>query len=540
MGAGASVPAVLDEAQAKKLAGNNWCQEAFDEMKDFEGKITKGAFDELLWANVSTPRATIPLPTELEDVGVEFLALALKDSGLIRQETQIVSFQKVACGGAIENFRYKQCVVKDIMYEPSMPDEAPRSAIVRLYQPAGQNHNNADEISSKLENKMLACWHAEVDCITRKLKEPSSDFAAPQIYFAQWRYGKPPKCVVIMEHAESKEPYDILTGIPVERACRAAHALASLHAPYWGWNSARYRATSAFARYEDFSELFAGDTLTFAFLGLSAAAEMFVENFGTDEQPYVAQLLDCTGIANFCRFFNGEIWPLLEKYGLDAVKARWNRIPHGLTHNDLHAENMIYLADGSNAYKNFCPALAPAIGDVSWLVASSLEPGELCEHEETIVRSYHTALLSRLESLGGVAHEYTWEQCWEDFVFMKFRGLIFCAINVAAFLVLDADSVTEFCAQRGIDTNSFTAIIARYDAICSRVTADLQRNRWAALLGDLSDSKKGDDGESAEAEAPGPLATDGFQDPLMGKLVLFISGAKFQVSSNHLLQRVSG
>jgi hypothetical protein len=46
MGAGASVPDLLDEAAAKELAGGHWNQELFDAQKDEGGKITKAQFEE--------------------------------------------------------------------------------------------------------------------------------------------------------------------------------------------------------------------------------------------------------------------------------------------------------------------------------------------------------------------------------------------------------------------------------------------------------------------------------------------------------------
>jgi hypothetical protein len=46
MGAGTSVPDVLDEAAAKELAGEYWSQELFDSQKDSDGKVTKAQFEE--------------------------------------------------------------------------------------------------------------------------------------------------------------------------------------------------------------------------------------------------------------------------------------------------------------------------------------------------------------------------------------------------------------------------------------------------------------------------------------------------------------
>ena len=44
MGAGASVPDSLDEAQAQALAGDQWDVAKFAEMKDLQGLVTKQAF----------------------------------------------------------------------------------------------------------------------------------------------------------------------------------------------------------------------------------------------------------------------------------------------------------------------------------------------------------------------------------------------------------------------------------------------------------------------------------------------------------------
>jgi hypothetical protein len=58
MGAGASVPDVIDEATAKGLAGEQWNQELFDAQKDADGKITKAQFEEQRAAAAPADSAT--------------------------------------------------------------------------------------------------------------------------------------------------------------------------------------------------------------------------------------------------------------------------------------------------------------------------------------------------------------------------------------------------------------------------------------------------------------------------------------------------
>merc|ERR1712196_638357 len=217
--------------------------------------------------------------------------------------------------------------------------------------------------------------------------------------------------------------------MPVEHAFRAAKDLALLHAPYWGWSRERYREEKddrGVSRFDGCGHMAdAGKTQGFQGM-LQMGTKLGLEIFGTDDALSPAQLDDFAGYVEFFRFWEGEIWPLLQKrWG--ALFARWLSMPFTLVHGDVHAENMFCLEDVTNLFFDFQAVnLGPGVRDLAWLLVSSLKTEERREHERKIVKAYHEALTGR-----GV--EYPWEQCLEDFALMKIHGCFAALLGGGVF-----------------------------------------------------------------------------------------------------------
>lgn len=110
---------------------------------------------------------------------------------------------------------------------------------------------------------------------------------------------------------------------------------------------------------------------------------------------------------------------------------------------------------------------------MTWLVASSLKEEVRREHEKTIVKAYHEALVAR-----GV--EYTWEQCWEDFVFMKIHGLWAGMLGAGMFAAKNFKEKSGIFAAEPSDDSILER--KRNNALFSRVVDDLRHNSWPAML----------------------------------------------------------
>mmetsp|Transcript_80600 Transcript_80600/g.224279 ORF Transcript_80600/g.224279 Transcript_80600/m.224279 type:complete len:467 (-) Transcript_80600:207-1607(-) len=412
------------------------------------------------------------LPATLDEVDAEFITLALNRQGFIHQSTRIVSLEKIKFGRE-KGYLGDKCLLKGITYEPPAP-EAPASIFVKLFP-------------TDLVIPVSSCinmWHTEVSFVTRTLRDlpDSGNFKVPQFYFAECDTadGTPPRFVILMEPISAK-PYNILTAMPVEHAFRAAKDLAVLHAPYWGWSYARYRSEEderGFKKFEGYGHMEdAGKSQSF--IGLfTMGTKLGLEIFGADGLLSAGQLEDFSGYVEFWRFWKAEIWPPLQRR-FGAVVARWTSIPATLSHGDLHVENLFCLEDATNVYIDFQAVnLGPGVRDLAWLIASSLKAEERHEHEKAIIKAYHEALVAR-----GV--EYGWEQCLEDFVFVKIHGAWAAMLGAGIFAAKDFKGKTGiFAAEPSDDSISERK---RNSALFSRVVDDLRRSSWSAVLQALAE-----------------------------------------------------
>eukprot|EP00935_MAST-01C_sp_MAST-1C-sp1_P002025 g2025.t1 len=335
-------------------------------------------------------------------------------------------------------------------------------------------------------------WNVEVDFVTRMHKElpDSSDFRVPKFYFTERRdaeeEGKPPCFVILMEPIANTKPCDILSSMPVEHAIRAAKDLAILHAPYWGWTHERYRENKLFEGYSHIEDPGKKQSLQGLF-GMGCKMGPMV--FGADGPLSAAQQEDFVGYIEFWRFFNSEIWPLMQKRW-EAVLARWTSMPTALIHADLHIENMFCLEDGSNCYFDFQSAkLGPGVQDVAWLLASSLKSEDRREHEEAILKAYHEGLISRL---GEGATAYAWEQCLEDFKFMKIHGLWAAMLGAGIFAAKNFKEKSGiFAAEPSDDAIQERK---RNNLLFTQIVDDLRHSGWPAMLQALPEDGGGGGG----------------------------------------------
>jgi len=408
------------------------------------------------------------IPSTLDEIDAEFLTFALRDGGYVKENTRVVSFEKIKFGRE-KGYLGDKCLLTDITYEPSAAALAPGSIFVKLFP---------TDLVIPVANA-TNMWHTEVNFVTRMLKDmpDSTDFKVAQFYFAECQVedGKPPRFVILMEPIRAK-PYDILTSIPVEHALRAAKDLAALHAPYWGWSYARYRDeidARGLKKFEGYGHMEdAGQTQGFKGL-FDMGSKLGLEIFCTEGALSAAELEDFSGYVEFWRFWEAEIrLPLQKRWG--AVFARWTSIPASLIHGDFHAENMFCLEDGTNVYIDFqAVKLGPGVRDLAWLMASSLKTEVRREQEKTVIKAYHEALVAR-----GV--EYCWKQCWEDFVFMKIDGLWRGMLGAGVF------AGKHFKAKAGIFSAEppEDAILERKrnNILFSQVVDDLRHTSWPAML----------------------------------------------------------
>lgn len=412
-----------------------------------------------------TKRPTIP--ATLDEIDAEFITAALRYEGHIPESSRAVTFEKVKFGRE-KGYLGDKCLLRGVTYEPPTPG-APGEVFVKLFP--------TDLVIPV--DRCTAMWRLEVHFITRMLKDlpDSGGFKVPKYYFAECDVedGKPPRFVILMESINAK-PCNVLTCIPVEHALRAAKDLALLHAPFWGWSHKRYRAEKddrGLSKFEGYGHMEdAGRTQSFRGI-FKMGTSLGLEIFGADGPLSESQVKDFSGYIEFFRFWEAEVWPLLQKRWV-SVFTRWKSIPATLIHGDIHAENMFCLEDGKNMYIDFqSVGLGPGVRDLAWLIASSLKAEERREHETAVVKAYHEALVTR-----GV--EYAWGQCWEDFVFMKIHGCFAVLLGGGMFANKNFKEKSGIFAPE--PTEDAVLERTRNCALFSRVVDDLRHSNWAAML----------------------------------------------------------
>eukprot|EP00746_Dinoflagellata_sp_MGD_P136808 gnl/MRDRNA2_/MRDRNA2_70676_c0_seq2.p1 gnl/MRDRNA2_/MRDRNA2_70676_c0~~gnl/MRDRNA2_/MRDRNA2_70676_c0_seq2.p1 ORF type:complete len:492 (+),score=78.02 gnl/MRDRNA2_/MRDRNA2_70676_c0_seq2:73-1476(+) len=419
--------------------------------------------------DVQCKRPTVP--ATLDEVDAEYITFALKDGGHIQEGTRIVSLEKIKFGRE-KGYMGDKCMLKEIKYEPAAPD-APSSIFVKLFP--------TDFVVPVPIGAVVGMYQMEVNFVTRMHKDlpDSNDFKVPQFYFAEsdTEDGKPPRFVILMEPISGK-PVDMITFMPVEHALRVAKDVAILHAPYWGWSYERYRNDERFKGCGHIEDAGTKQMLQGMFaMGSKAGPQIFGEN-----GPLSAtQLQDFSGYAEFWRFWEAEIAPLLQTRWV-ALLARWCSMPMTLVHGDLHVENMFCLEDGTNVYVDWQSVkLGPGVRDLAWLVTSSLKAEDRHEHEKTIVKAYHEALVAR-----GV--EYTWEKCWEDFVFFKIHGLWAAMLGAGMFAAKNFQEKTGiFAAEPAEDAITERT---RNNLLFKNIVDDMRHSNWPAMLQALPEDPK--------------------------------------------------
>merc|ERR1711920_879455 len=95
------------------------------------------------------------------------------------------------------------------------------------------------------------------------------------------------------------------------------------------------------------------------------------------------------------------------------------------------------------------------------------------EREKTVVKAYHEALVER-----GV--EYAWEQCWEDFVFMKIHGLWAGVLGAGVFASKNFKEKAGIFAEEPSD--DAISERTRNCVLFSRVVDDLRHSNWSAMI----------------------------------------------------------
>jgi len=251
--------------------------------------------------------------------------------------------------------------------------------------------------------------------------------ALPACYFVAYD-AETDDYVVLLEDLAPAVPGDQIAGLAPRDAAAAICELAALHAA--GWDDPVLAALPWLNRHD-------ADTAAFT-------AAIVADLYAGFRERYAVRLAAGT-------------LALIEDFlpSLGAYLSRRDE-PATLVHGDYRADNLLF-GTGRPAVLDWqtC-AYGPAAADLSYFLGSSLPVATRQEHEQSLVRRYHTALTA-------LGVQLSWDDCWNGYRRYAFHGIVM-SIG-AAMLVQRTERGDEmFCtmadrhARHALDLDAVTLL----------------------------------------------------------------------------------
>jgi hypothetical protein len=213
---------------------------------------------------------------------------------------------------------------------------------------------------------------------------------------------------------------DQLAGCSVEQARAAAAAIAGLHGPTWGQQEWLTFEGLAMTLVDDASKKGLGDI---AVMSADITLEKLGDKLSAEDQATFRETM-------------GLVTPwLMNDFGRFS-----------LIHGDYRLDNLLFHPDDDRIWVVDWQTLGVGMPsrDLSYFVATSLEPGVRAEVERDLVAAYHSALLA-----AGV-RDYDLETCWQDYRYGMVQVLLISALGFAFATGTDrGDDMVATMLRRG-------------------------------------------------------------------------------------------
>jgi hypothetical protein len=217
---------------------------------------------------------------------------------------------------------------------------------------------------------------------------PGLPVALPACFYAAYD-PEPDEYVVLLEDLAPARPGDQLAGIGADDAAAAIGELAALHAA--GWCSADLAALPWLNRSSPDGAALMTAVVTDLFPG-------FRERYADRLEPGTLGLIE-------------EFLPRVGGYLAERNE------PRTIVHGDFRADNLLFGPARPVVLDWQTASFGAGTSDLSYFLGSSLPVPLRQEHEEALVRLYHSILISGEVPL-------TWADCWDGYRRHAFAGLI--------------------------------------------------------------------------------------------------------------------
>jgi len=303
------------------------------------------------------------------DLTVEFLSRVLAghlDGALV----DAVEIEPVGTGQVSDTYRLR------IAYS-SGGHSLPATLIAKV--PAADQASRAAARSFRTY-EIEASFYAQV--------APELPVALPACFYAAYDL-EPDEYVVLLADLAPAQPGDQLAGLSPDEAAAAIGELALLHAA--GWDSHELAALPWLNRSSPAASAFMSTVVTDLFPG-------FRDRYAGQLEPGTLELIE-------------DFVPRAGRYLSDR------REPRTIVHGDFRADNLLFGPERPVVLDWQTASFGSATSDLSYFLGSSLPVAVRQEHEQALVRQYHSILASRGVPL-------TWADCWDGYRRNALAGLV--------------------------------------------------------------------------------------------------------------------
>ena len=212
--------------------------------------------------------------------------------------------------------------------------------------------------------------------------------ALPDCFYAAYDSERD-EYVVLLADLAPAQPGDQLVGLTADEAAAAIGELAALHAA--GWGSPELAALPWLNRSSPEASALMTAVVTDLFPG-------FRDRYAGRLEPGTLELIE------------GFV-PRADRYLSDRNE------PRTIVHGDFRADNLLFGPERPVVLDWQTTSFGSATSDLSYFLGSSLPVPVRQEHEQDLVRLYHSTLTSREVPL-------TWAACWDGYRRNAFAGLV--------------------------------------------------------------------------------------------------------------------
>jgi Ecdysteroid kinase-like family len=318
-----------------------------------------------------------PAVCEIGEVTAEFLTSALAGR-LGNTEVTAVDATPVGTGQVSDTYRLRLTYDGPAALRPTMIAKIPAAdpasrAAARAFRTYEIEASFYDQVAAGLPVALARCYYAGYDA---ELDE----------------------YIVLLEDLAPASPGDQLAGLGADDAAAAVDELAALHSA--GWDSPELAALPWLNRSSPDAAALMTAVLTDLYPG-------FLERYAASLDPGTVTVIE-------------DFLPHAGSYLATADETRT------IVHGDFRADNLLLGQPRPTVLDWQTCSFGQAAGDLSYFLGSSLPVPARREHEEALVRRYHSALSRR-----GV--QLAWTDCWTGYRRNAFGGIV---MDVIAAMVV--------------------------------------------------------------------------------------------------------